>query len=137
MQSTILGNFLHSFREGIYLRGIRGAITVEKNDSTEICNAVQEMLKEIMSKNELATSDIGAAIFSATNDINAIFPAAAARKMEGWDLVPLFDAQQLEIEGSITKCVRVLLLVDTDKPQKEIKHIYLRRAKMLRPDIKI
>ncbi len=127
---------MHSFREGIYLRGIRGAITVEKNDSTEVCNAVQEMLKEIMSKNELATSDIGAAIFSATNDINAIFPAAAARKMEGWDLVPLFDAQQLEIEGSITKCVRVLLLVDTDKPQKEIKHIYLRRAKMLRPDIK-
>lgn len=127
---------MHSFREGIYLRGIRGAITVEKNDSTEVCNAVQEMLKEIMSKNELATSDIGAAIFSATNDINAIFPAAAARKMEGWDLVPLFDAQQLEVEGSITKCVRALLLVDTDKPQKEIKHIYLRRAKMLRPDIK-
>ncbi|MDQ0203978.1 chorismate mutase [Pectinatus haikarae] len=117
------------------MRGIRGAITVEKNDSVEICNAVQEMLKAIISENELAAKDIGAAIFSATNDIDAVFPAAAARKMKGWDLVPLFDAQQMTVDGSIEKCIRVLLLVDTDKPQDEIRHIYLRRAKMLRPDI--
>lgn len=119
------------------MRGIRGAITVENNSKEEITGAVQEMLKKIIKDNELHTEDIGAVIFSATGDLNAAFPAAAARKLAGWDMVPLFDAQQMAVEGSVEKCVRVLLLVNTDKAQREIKHVYLRGAKKLRPDIAV
>ncbi len=117
------------------MRGIRGAITVEKNEKTMINEAVQELLKKIITVNEINTEDIGAAIFSATADIDAAFPAAAARGLAGWDMVPLFDAQQMAVDNSIEKCVRVLLLVDTEKKQNEIQHIYLRQAKNLRPDI--
>lgn len=117
------------------MRGIRGAITVENNDKEEIDKAVQQMLQEILVKNELQTNDIGAALFSATPDLDVSFPAAAARELSGWDMVPLFDVQQMSVEKSLAKCVRVLLLVDTDKPQSKIKHVYLGEAKKLRPDI--
>ncbi|WP_196593834.1 chorismate mutase [Pectinatus sottacetonis] len=117
------------------MRGIRGAITVEVNESKAVCEAVQMLLKEMMSENYLSTGDIGAAIFSATSDITAAFPAAAARTLAGWDMVPLFDAQQMVVDNSIRKCIRVLLLVNSSKSQNEINHVYLRRAKKLRPDI--
>lgn len=117
------------------MRGIRGAVTVEQNDKEEIIKAVQEMLGQILTDNGISTEDIGAALFSATDDITAAFPAFAARQMPGWDLVPLFDAQQLYIDNSIKKCIRVLLLVNTDKPQQDIHHVYLGRAAALRPDI--
>lgn len=118
------------------MQGIRGAITVENDTKEEIICAVQKMLNAILIENKVTSEDIGAAIFSATDDIKSLFPAFAARQMTGWDLVPLFDAQQLYIENSIRKCIRVLLLVNTDKTQKEIKHIYLGRATTLRPDLK-
>lgn len=117
------------------MRGIRGAVTVENNSREEIIEAVQSMLRQMMHDNGITTADIGAALFSATDDITAVFPAFAARLLPGWDLVPLFDAQQLYIDGSIRKCVRVLLLVDTDKSQADIHHVYLGRAAALRPDI--
>lgn len=117
------------------MQGIRGAITVNNDDRQEIITAVQQLLSTIMEKNQLAPEDIGAALFSATKDITAVFPAFAARQLPNWDLVPLFDAQQLYIENSLEKCIRVLLLVNTDKTQKEIQHIYLGNAINLRPDI--
>lgn len=117
------------------MQGIRGAITVENDAKEEIIAAVQKMLKAILAENNITSEDIGAAIFNATDDIKSVFPAFAARQLPGWNLVPLFDAQQLYIENSIRKCIRVLLLVNTDKTQKEIKHIYLGRAAALRPDI--
>lgn len=89
----------------------------------------------MLEANEIATEDIGAAIFSATEDITAAFPAKGARVLPGFDMVPLFDARQMDVEGALTMCIRVLLLVDTDKKQKEIKHIYRGRAQNLRPDL--
>lgn len=89
----------------------------------------------MLEANEIATEDIGAAIFSATEDITAAFPAKGARALPGFDMVPLFDARQMDVEGALTMCIRVLLLVDTDKKQKEIKHIYRGRAQNLRPDL--
>ncbi len=118
------------------MQGIRGAVTVENDSKEEIINAVSEMLNKILEKNGISTEDIGAAIFSATKDITSAFPAFAARSLPGWDLVPLFDAQQLYIENSIKKCIRVLLLVNTEKTQREIQHIYLGKASVLRPDLK-
>ncbi len=118
------------------MQGIRGAITVNENDKQEVIEATKELLTEILRRNQLSTEDIGAAIFSATKDLTAAFPAFAARSLPGWDLVPLFDAQQLYVENSLAKCIRVLLLVNTDKKQNEIRHVYLGKAANLRPDIK-
>ena len=120
--------------EGYVLQGIRGAITVEKNDKKEIFLAVENLLTEMVTLNQLETEDIGAALFSATDDITAVFPAAAARNI-GWEFVPLFDARQMEVEDSLEKCIRVLLLVNTEKKQQEIHHVYLEKAVCLRPDL--
>lgn len=117
------------------MRGIRGAITVEENTAEAVITATQEVVTAMLEANEIATEDIGAAIFSATEDITAAFPAKGARALPGFDMVPLFDARQMEVEGALTMCIRVLLLVDTDKKQKEIKHIYRGRAQNLRPDL--
>ena len=117
------------------MRGIRGAITVERNDQEEIWQAAQELITELMRTNAIAPEDIGAAIFSVTEDLTAAFPTAGVRRIAGFDLVPLFDARQCAIENSLPRCIRVLLLVNIDVPQKDIHHIYLRAATNLRPDL--
>ena len=117
------------------MRGIRGAITVERNDQEEIWQAAQELITELMRTNAIAPEHIGAAIFSVTEDLTAAFPTAGVRRIAGFDLVPLFDARQCAIENSLPRCIRVLLLVNIDVPQKDIHHIYLRTAANLRPDL--
>ena len=117
------------------MRGIRGAITVERNDQEEIWQAAQELITELMRTNAIAPEDIGAAIFSVTEDLSAAFPTAGVRRIAGFDLVLLFDARQCAIENSLPRCIRVLLLVNIDVPQKDIHHIYLRAAANLRPDL--
>lgn len=118
------------------MRGIRGAATVEKNAKEEIWQAACEMVREMLACNAVRPEDIGAAIFTMTDDLTAAFPTAGVRKgLPGFDLVPLFDARQCAVEGSLPKCIRVLLLVDTEKCQAEIKHVYLGRASQLRPDL--
>ena len=118
------------------LRGVRGATTVACDDAAEIAAAVQELLMVLQKENELVTEDIGAAIFSSTPDLTAAFPAAGARRMgQEWTTVPLFGTMEIEHDGSPVRCIRVLLLWNTDKPQKDIRHAYLRGAAVLRPDI--
>lgn len=116
------------------MRGIRGATTVSGNTREEIFSAVRELLTKLLADNGIVTDDIGAAIFSATGDIDAAFPAAAAREI-GWESVPLFGAQEQAVDGSLARCVRVLLLVNTDKPQTAVRHVYLRGAAVLRRDL--
>ena len=99
------------------MRGIRGAITVGRNEKEEIWQAAQELVTEILRTNNITPADIGAAIFSVTEDLTAAFPTAGVRRIRGFDLVPLF------------------LLVNTDLPQSDIHHIYLRAAPELRPDL--
>jgi chorismate mutase len=118
----------------VLLRGIRGATTVEKNDITSIAEAVQEMLTALIASNQLNTSDIGAAIFSSTPDLNSAFPAAGAREL-GWSDVPLFGTVEIDNPDGVARCIRVLILYNTMKNQQEIQHVYLRRATVLRPDI--
>ena len=116
------------------LRGIRGATTVLENDRQEIIKKVVELLQIISAENNLRTEEIGAVIFSSTPDLNAAFPAAGAREI-GWTEVPLFGAQEIECPGAPQKCVRALILWNTDCPQKEVKHIFLHGAAVLRQDI--
>ena len=118
------------------MRGVRGATTVENDRKEEIWSAAAELVSAMLDANCIASEDIGAAIFSATEDLVSAFPSAGVRaRVPGFDAVPLFDARQLAIEGSLPRCLRVLLLVDTEKRQQEIKHIYLREARKLRPDL--
>lgn len=116
------------------LRGIRGATTVEKNDTQEIYDAVVELLTRLNEVNELDPENIGAVIFSSTPDLTAAFPAAAARKM-GWSEVPLFGTQEIDQPEGVPNCIRVLILLNTEKKQKEIQHVYLKEAKRLRRDL--
>jgi chorismate mutase len=118
----------------VLVRGIRGAITVTENTATAIKEATKEMLQKIMAENQIAIKDIASAIFSVTEDLNAAFPAAAAREI-GWDKVPLFCTKEIPVPGSLKLCIRVLLHVNTEKHQDDIKHIYLRKAASLRMDL--
>ncbi|MBP2650702.1 MAG: chorismate mutase [Firmicutes bacterium] len=117
------------------LRGIRGAITVDVNEQKEITERVIELLTAVQEANKFALEDIAAVIFSSTPDLNAAFPAAAARAI-GWAEVPLFGTQEIEHPQGLALCVRVLILWNTDRSAKEIRHIYLRGARTLRVDIK-
>ena len=117
------------------MRGIRGAITVGRNEKEEIWQAAQELVTEILRTNNITPADIGAAIFSVTEDLTAAFPSTGARRLPGFDLVPLFDARQCAVEDSLPRCIRALLLVNTDRSQTEVRHVYLRDAAHLRPDL--
>lgn len=118
------------------MRGVRGAITVEEDRKEAIWSAAATLVETMLRENGIAPETIGAAIFSATEDLVSAFPSAGVRvRVAGFDAVPLFDARQLAIEGSLPHCIRVLLLVDTEKGQKDIRHIYLGGAAKLRPDL--
>ena len=114
-------------------RGIRGATTVEENTSEAILSATRELLEAIVRANNLCPDDIAAAIFTTTADLNAEFPAVAARQL-GWTDAALLCGHEIDVPGSLRKCIRVLVLVNTDRPQKDIVHVYLRWAKVLRTD---
>lgn len=118
------------------IRGIRGAATVEENSQEQIWQTARQLVTEILSLNELTAENIGAIIFSTTEDLTAAFPSSAVRQLPDLRLVPLFDTREPAIENSLPMCIRVLILVDTDKAQNEIRHVYLGGAKNLRPDLK-
>ena len=117
-------------------RGIRGAITLEANTKEEIEKATVELLNSMLFQNKITTKDISFAIFTLTSDLNADFPAKYARINCGFELVPMMCYQELDVVGSLRMCLRILLNVNTDKTQEEIKHIYLKGATILRGDLK-
>lgn len=117
------------------VRAIRGATTVTENTADSIKSAVTELLDELETHNELDPQEVVSVIFTATQDLSAIFPASVARQRPGWDSIPLLDVQQMYVEGSLPRCIRVLVHVNTPKPQYQIYHPYLRQARNLRPDL--
>jgi chorismate mutase len=118
----------------MYCRGIRGATTVERNDREEILAATTELLQLLVLHNNLETEDITSVIFTLTDDLNAEFPAVAARYL-GWTEIALMCARELPVPGSLDKCIRVLLHVNTERSAAEIQHIYIRGAVNLRPTL--
>ena len=116
------------------VRAIRGATTVSENTVEAIREAVTELLDELEARNQLDPEQIISATFSATRDLDVIFPAAIARARPGWDCVPLLDVQQMHVEGGLELCIRFLIHVNISASQVEIHHPYLRQAKNLRPD---
>jgi len=115
-------------------RGIRGATTVERDDRDEILVATRQLLALMVRRNGLEKQDIASAIFTTTPDIGAEFPALAARQL-GWLDVPLLCGHEIAVPGALTHCIRVLVHWNTDRPQHEIQHIYVREAVKLRPDL--
>lgn len=115
-------------------RGVRGAITVEANTQEAILEATRLLLKEIVTANGIATDDIASVIFTATADLDAVYPAVAAREL-GWTQVPLLCMQEMAVQGSLHQCVRVLIHWNTPRAGVEMHHVYLRGAAALRPDL--
>jgi len=116
------------------LRGIRGAVTVERNSPEDIHFATWELLETIIKENNINTEDIASIIFTLTQDLNAGFPAFIART-KGFKYVPLLCATEINVPGSLAKCIRILVHINTRKSQQEIKHIYLKGAVKLREDL--
>ena len=116
------------------LRGVRGATTAISNEPEAIRAATKKLLVALTKANALSPNDIAAVIFSSTPDLNAAFPAAAAREL-GWSEVPLFGAQEVDCPTGIALCIRVLVLWNTDKSQHEIQPVYQGGAVVLRPDL--
>lgn len=115
----------------MFLRGIRGAISVESNSKEAIVAAAKELLNEMKNANQLEISDVASVIFTVTGDLNAAFPAEGAREL-GWIDTPLLCAKEIDVPGGLPRCLRILLHVNTEKKPDEIRHIYLREAKNLR-----
>tara|TARA_Y100001970_G_scaffold163153_1_gene199467 strand:- start:575 stop:955 length:381 start_codon:yes stop_codon:yes gene_type:complete len=116
----------------IACRGIRGATTADNNDRESIIDASKELLESIVNENDLNVDDIAAAFFTTTKDLTAEYPAVAARRSLGWTQVALSNTHEMEVPNDISKCIRVLILVNTDKKQSEINNIYLKDAINLR-----
>ena len=112
-------------------RGIRGAISVEANDETAIIAATRELLEQIVAANNVVVDDVAYVIFTATPDLDAAYPARAARRM-GWTNTPLLCMQEMAVKDSLPSCIRVLVAWNTDLPAGEIQHVYLGRANALR-----
>ncbi|NLK21747.1 MAG: chorismate mutase [Epulopiscium sp.] len=115
---------------------IRGAITIEENTREEILGNTVILLKEIISKNNINIDDIISITFTATNDIDAAYPAVAARNLNITHAA-LLCFQEMNVMGSLRMCIRVMLQIKTVKSQQEMKHIYLKRASSLRPDLSL
>jgi chorismate mutase len=113
-------------------RGIRGATTVERNDRDEILAATTELLNLIVQLNGLRSEDVAYVWFTVTPDLDAEFPAFAAREL-GWTEVPLMCGREIPVPDALPLCIRALVSWNTSKSQREIKHVFLHRAKELRP----
>lgn len=121
----------------MYQRGIRGAITVDANTKDDVKSAVIELLQEIKRKNNYEEKNISHVIFTLTKDIDCVYPAKIAREeFSSWKYVPMMCVNEMNIENSLEKCLRVLIVVNTQSDQDEIKHVYLKGAMKLREDLK-
>ena len=117
------------------IRGIRGAITVAADNPDLILQATRELLEALIEANcEMKSEDVASVVFTVTDDLASTFPAQGAREM-GWGVVPMLCAREIPVPGSLPRVIRVLLHWNTEVPQSEIAHVYLRDAVKLRPDL--
>jgi chorismate mutase len=114
--------------------GIRGATSVAVNDAGAILTATRTLLEQIVSANNVSVEGVASVIFTVTPDLNATYPARAAREM-GWVNTPLLCMQDIAVEDGLPRCIRVLLHWNTDLAPERIRHVYLGKARTLRPDL--
>jgi chorismate mutase len=116
------------------MRGIRGATQIDANTVEAMEEAVAELCRALTEANQLSQDEIVWAIFTVTHDLDADFPARAARTSGGWDRVPMICSREIPVPGSLPRAIRVLIHVDSGSPA-DVKHVYLRGARVLRPDL--
>lgn len=119
----------------MYTRGIRGAITVTEDSPKAIEDATVKLLSKIIESNNVEIENISHILFTLTKDLKSAFPAKFARENFDIKYVPLMNVNELDIDGSLKKCLRILMVVNTTKAQNEINHIYLEGASVLRSDL--
>jgi chorismate mutase len=135
MMVILAGRPYRNEERSMAIRGIRGATTVSAEEPDLILEATRELLEAILDANKsMRPEDVGSALFTVTEDLGSTFPAQAARQM-GWGLVPMMCAREIPVPGSLPRAIRVLVHWNTDVPQNEITHVYLREAVKLRPDL--
>lgn len=116
------------------VRALRGATTVDSDDPSHITDRVRELVGALFDRNDLRTDDVISIFFTATPDIRSKFPASAARSY-GLDDVPLIGAQELDVDGALPRCIRLMAHVNTARTRNEMRHVFLHDAKALRVDI--
>jgi chorismate mutase len=116
------------------VRGVRGAITVDRDDADAIVAATKRLLTAMTERNDVALDDIASVLFSLTPDLRAVFPALGAREM-GWTHVPMLHFCEIDVPGSLPRVIRVLMHVNTTRALEEVEHVYLDGAVVLRPDL--
>ncbi|WP_345239063.1 chorismate mutase [Pontibacillus salipaludis] len=117
------------------IRGVRGATTVKENRAEEIVTNTHALLEEMIDENEIDPEKVASIQISTTEDLNATFPAKAVRKIEGWTFVPVMCMREIPVPQSLERCIRVMMHVNTEVNQRDIRHIYQYEAKQLRPDL--
>ena len=114
-------------------RGVRGATTAKRNTDQAITEATMELMERMIAANGIAEQDVAAVFFTTTRDLHATFPAEAARKL-GWNEAALLCSHEMAVPGSLKRCIRILILWNTERGPGEVKHIYIRGAEALRPE---
>ena len=104
------------------------------NDARDIAERTRELVTRIVEKNGVRAEDVASAVFTVTSDLDAAFPTVAARPLPGWEHVPLLCATEIPVPGSLGRCIRVLIHWNTDRPQSEVRHVFLHGARELRPE---
>jgi chorismate mutase len=118
----------------VVVRAVRGAIQVDRDDPVDIMAGTRELLTEVVERNELDEADLISIVFTLTPDLTSCFPARAARDL-GLGDVPLLCATEVAVPGALPRVVRLLAHVETDQPRTAVRHVYLRGATRLRPDL--
>jgi chorismate mutase len=116
------------------LRAVRGATTLDEDTAEQVLGRTAALVEAMLARNDLETDDLVSVIFSATEDISSAFPATGARGL-GLEDVPLFGTRELTVAGALPLCIRVLIHCYSDRPRKDIRHVYLEGAHVLRPDL--
>jgi len=114
---------------------IRGATTVTSNNKSEILKETSKLIETIILKNSLNIDDIISICFTMTKDLDAVYPAVAVREILDIHDIPMLNYEEKHIQGSLNKCIRVMMYINTDKNKCDINHIYLNNAKNLRKDL--
>ena len=118
----------------MWCRGIRGPTRVAANTRDDILAATEELLQKMIEANQIEKESVACTLFTTTSDLNAEFPAVAARRL-GWTGVALMCAQEMDVPDSLTRCLRILILFNTEKKAEEIVHVYIKGAEVLRQEL--
>ncbi|GIN85667.1 chorismate mutase AroH [Heyndrickxia sporothermodurans] len=117
------------------IRGLRGATTVTQNIEMDIIHSTEELIKTMISQNDVEATDVASVFISVTPDINATFPAKALRRIPNWTYVPVMCMKEIDVDGSLPFCIRVMMHIHTNKEQHQMNHVYLKDTTVLRPEL--